>query len=88
MNVLRAIQQGIQSWEFDLSGQVIQNCFRKALYSQPSYQEPVDPAVLDDIEKAFSLLKVSIPIQDLMDINTFLNPVEEAIQDTPDNINS
>jgi hypothetical protein len=88
MNVLRAIRWGIQSWEFDLSGQVIQNCFRKALDSQPSYQEPVDPAVLDDIQKAFSLLKVSTPIQDLMDIDTFLNPAEEAVQDTPDDIDS
>lgn len=88
MNILRAVRWGIQSWEFDLSGQVIQNCFRKALDSQPSYREPVDPAVLDDIQNAFSLLKLSTPIQDLMDIDTFLNPAEEAVQDTPEDIES
>jgi hypothetical protein len=27
-----------------------------------------------------------MPIQDLMDIDTFLNPAEEAVQDTPDDI--
>jgi hypothetical protein len=36
----------------------------------------------------FSLLKVSTPIQDLIDIDTFLNPAEEAVQDTPNDINS
>ena len=88
MNILRAVRWGIQSWEFELSGQVIQNCFQKALDSQPSYQEPVNPAVLDDIQNAFSLLKLSTPIQDLIDIDTFLNPAEEAIQDTHEDIKS
>ncbi|KAF4227133.1 hypothetical protein CNMCM8980_007764 [Aspergillus fumigatiaffinis] len=73
---------------FQTRRQVIQNCFQKALDSQPSYREPVDPAVLDDIQNAFSLLKLSTPIQDLMDIDTFLNPAEEAIQDTPEDIES
>ena len=88
MNVLKAIRWGLQSWEFDISGRTIQNCFKKALDSQSFYAEPVDSTVMDEIQNSFSLLKISTPIQDVMDINTFLNPVEEIIQDTPEDIDS
>lgn len=88
MNVLKAIRWGIQSWEFDLSGRTIQNCFKKALDSQPSYQEPVDHTVMAEIQNALTLLRVSTPIQDQMDIKTFLNPAEETVQDTSSDIDS
>ena len=77
----------IRSWKYDVSGSVIENSFQKALNSQ-QYQEPVDSTVMEDIQASFSQLQISIPTSDLMDIRTFLNPVEEVVQDTPENIES
>ncbi|EYE93883.1 uncharacterized protein EURHEDRAFT_413885 [Aspergillus ruber CBS 135680] len=74
MNVLKAIRWGLQGWEYGVSGRAIQNCFQKAPDSQIQYQEPVDTAVMDDIQASFSQLQLSTPIQDLMDIKAFLNP--------------
>lgn len=72
---------GLTSQEYNVSGQTIENSFQKALNSQIQYQESVDPAVMNDIQASFSQLQMSMPIHDLMDIRTFLNPVE-AVQDT------
>ena len=88
MNVLKAIRWGLQSWENDVSGKTIQNCFQKALGGQMHYQEPVDPAVMNDIQASFSQLQISTPIQDLMDIRAFLNPKEESVQDSLDDVNN
>ena len=41
---------------------------------------------MNDIQTSFSQLQVSMPVQELMDIKTFLNPIEETVQDTPDDI--
>ena len=87
MNVLKAIRWGLQSWKHDVSESVIKNSFQKALDSQP-YQEPVDSTVIEDIQTSFSQLRVSMPTNELMDIRTFLNPIEEIVQDTPENIES
>lgn len=43
---------------------------------------------MEDIQASFSQLQISIPTSDLMDIRTFLNPVEEVVQDSPENIES
>ena len=43
---------------------------------------------MNDIQALFSQLQISMPVQELMDIKTFLNPKEEAVQDTPDDIES
>lgn len=74
--------------EYEVSAQTIQNCFQKALDPQIQCCEPVDPAVMDDILASFSQLQLSTPIQPLMDIRAFLLPTEEAVQDSPDYIES
>ena len=43
---------------------------------------------MNDIQALFSQLQISMLVQELMDIKAFLNPKEEAIQDTPDDIES
>ena len=43
---------------------------------------------MNDIQTSFSQLQISMPVQELMDIKAFLNPKEEAVQDTPDDIES
>lgn len=87
MNVLKAIRWGLRSWEHDVSGQTIQNCFQRVLDAQERYQEPVDPAVMNDIQASFFQLQISTPIQDMMDIRAFLNPAE-AVQDSLDDVDN
>ena len=43
---------------------------------------------MNDIQALFSQLQISMLVQELMDIKAFLNPKEEAVQDTPDDIES
>jgi len=76
MNVLEAIRWGLRSWDNNVSGRTIQNCFQKVFDAQAHYQEPVDPTIMNDIQASFSQLQISTPIQDLVDIRTFLNPAE------------
>ena len=44
--------------------------------------------MIEDIQASFSQLQVSMPTNELMDIQTFLNPIEEIVQDTLENIES
>ena len=88
MDVLKAVRWGMRSWRFDVSSKTIENCFKKAIESQESYQEPVDSTVMGDIQSVFSQLQISTPIQDLMDIKSFLNPADEIVQDSPDDIDN
>ena len=43
---------------------------------------------MNDIQASFSQLQISTPIQDLMDIRAFLNPKEESVQDSLDDVNN
>jgi len=88
INVLKAIRWGLRSWENDVSGRTIQNCFQRALDTQMHYQEPVDPAIMNDIQASFSQLQVFTPIQDLMDIRIFLDPAEEFVRGTIEDVDS
>lgn len=88
MDILKAIRWGIQSWRFDVSTKTIENCFKKAFNCEKSYQEPVDSTVMSDIQNIFSQLQVSSPIRDLMDIRSFLNPMDEKVEDNTDDIDN
>ena len=86
MNVAKAIHWGLQSWNYSVSVETIQNCFRKALSSGEKYQEPVNRAVLDSIRASFSKLQKVVPGQDLMSITTFLYPIEETVENKLEDI--
>lgn len=86
MDILKAIRWGLRSWRYDVSTKTIENCFKKALNNEKSYEEPIDSTVMDYIQNVFSQIQVSSSIQDLMDIESFLNPMDETIQDNPDDI--
>ena len=38
---------------------------------------------MNDIQTSLSQLQISLLIQELIDIKTFLNPIEEVVEDTP-----
>ena len=60
----------------------------RRLVSQQPYQEPIDSTVMNKVQQIFSLLQLSTPIQDLMDIKTFLNPADEVVQDSPNEVDN
>jgi hypothetical protein len=85
MNVLKAIRWGIQAWKIDLKTSSIENCFHKALnektLSSPSLG---DSDVIAEISKDLMQLQISSRFHDLMDIEQFLNPAEEKVDDGDD----
>lgn len=41
---------------------------------------------MNDIQASFSQLQIPTPIQDLVDICTFMNPAEDSVQDTMEDV--
>src|SRR5215469_621506 len=82
INVLKAIRWAILAWEDELSVSMIINCFKKALLTDPG---PLIPQhlVVSEISQQFERLREVPAMQDLMDIQDFLNPAEEAVFDDP-----
>jgi len=85
MNVLKAIRWAIPAWEDDLSVSTIANCFKKALLADLGPLIPQNSAV-SEISQQFERLREVPTIRDLMDIQSFLNPAEEAVFDDPEDL--
>ena len=92
MNVLKAVRWGSQAWEMDINPQSIENCFRKSTLliqlnqlAQPA-QLSQPESVLNTIRQQIIQLQRSSYIRHAMDIQTFLNPVEEVVEDTENEI--
>ena len=85
INVLKAIRWAILAWEDELSVSTITNCFKKALLTDPG---PLIPQhlVVSEISQQFERLREVPAMQDLMDIQDFLNPAEEAVFDDPEDL--
>ncbi|KAJ5111402.1 mariner-Tc1 transposon family protein [Penicillium argentinense] len=80
MHVLHAVRWGIEAWEFDLSSKTIQRCFNKALRSEQIQLSEINP-IISDITRDFQELQHSSRIRDPMDIDDFINPNDEVVQD-------
>ena len=85
MNVLIAICWGMQAWDLDVSAQTIVNCFQKALHNAAELQATQE-TLQQAISQEYQQLQHVPSIQDLMDINNFLNSEDEVVQDDPDKI--
>jgi hypothetical protein len=81
MSVLQAIRWGIEAWSFDMKTDTIRNCFNKALHHNDE-EELQDIDLLTAIETSFRRLQLSNRIQDIMNINEFLNPGGEEVEDS------
>ncbi|ODQ69189.1 hypothetical protein LIPSTDRAFT_76436 [Lipomyces starkeyi NRRL Y-11557] len=85
MNVLKALRWGIQAWEMDMSPDTIIRCFQKALCNVEEVADSPEPAITD-ISNGLAQLRESNYIGDVMDINNFLNPADETVQDDLEHI--
>ena len=81
MTVLLAIRWAIPAWELDVSQEKIQNCFQKALAGQET-EEMGDKKIILEVEQGIQSLELSNSIQDAMNINQFLNPLDEQVTDS------
>jgi DDE superfamily endonuclease/Fission yeast centromere protein N-terminal domain/Tc5 transposase DNA-binding domain len=82
-----AIRWATRAWNFDISEKTITNCFYRALSIESSVGRGLPPsAPVDDIHQGLRRLEQLSLIQDPMNVEAFLNPVEEAVQDEPGTI--
>jgi hypothetical protein len=86
IDILKAVCWGLHAWQFNVTSQTIQNCFKKALDSSPAYKEPVEAHVMEDIQASFASLKLVTHSEELLDIKTFIEPAEEEVKDSPEDI--
>jgi hypothetical protein len=88
MHILQALRWGIAAWELDLKSSTIERCFRKALHDPTPSAAVTDPEPVRDIENGLAQLQMSNRIHNIMDIQQFLNPADEAIDDSLDQLDS
>ena len=87
MNVLKAIRWGTRAWSFDVQSKTVYNCFIKATMLEMQLTEPPsDIPEQQNIAQSIQQLQRLHYIQEAMDIRNFLNPEEEIVQDTPEEI--
>lgn len=86
MNVLKAITWGIQAWELDISALTIKSCFQKGLSislldtTTSSSTSSNIQLLINEISSDILIMRPWIP--NPMDIEHFLNPIDELIQDS------
>lgn len=80
MTILFAIRWAISAWTLDLSTDTIRNCFHKAL-SIEDVAEIHNHELLTEISQGLQKLELSNNIHQSMEINQFLNPLDERVDD-------
>ena len=80
MTVLQALWWAIPAWNIDLKSDTIQHCFKRALSIEDA-EEMKDQELLNELQQGLQKLQLSNHIQEAMDINQFLNPQDEQIND-------
>lgn len=86
INVLKALRWTLNAWS-SLSPQVITNCWRHSqLISKDLVPETTEQEQIQTAREALCYLEQQCYIRSTMDITSFLNPEEETIQDSSDDI--
>src|ERR1700760_2896605 len=82
MNLYLAVKWILDTWSEEISHGAIYGCFRKARILPG--QEPINlPTVpLPNLSSLYRTVQSVSQIQDMMDINQFLNPDNESIEDS------
>jgi hypothetical protein len=81
MTILRAVRWAVNMWENQLTSTAITNCFKKALHIETE-DEFETANLVQDLQNSLQDLKLTNRVQDIMDINQFLNPPEEQVNNT------
>jgi hypothetical protein len=82
VNILIAIRWATRAWNFDVSEKTIINCFYRAFSLETRVgtgQLPTPP--MDDILQGITRLEQGSHIHEAMDVENFLNPEGELVQD-------
>ena len=86
MNILKAIRWSIQAWD-NVTPEAIINCWYHSTVIEKPQQLPVAPAPpVDEVSVLITRLSEQKRITTAMAINNFLNPTEEAVTDTPEDL--
>jgi hypothetical protein len=85
MNILKAVRWGIQSWELDITPETITECFDRVLTGSSSRVE-YSQSVEVEIRRQLCQLQDALVIRQAMDLSDFVNPVEKAVEDRPEDI--
>lgn len=91
MTVLQAIRWGNYVWDCEISIDTIKNCFNKGLQLLPletiKQNDEHQQRIEDDVRHIYQECQRISSIQELMNINNFLNPKEEEVNDPDDDFN-
>lgn len=82
MNVLKAIRWGIRVWDIEIKPSIIENCFNKALQERRISGDFSHHEDIQEISSKLEQLRLKSRINDLMDIDQFLNPIDEVVEDS------
>lgn len=80
MTILRAVRWAANMWD-QLSSTTIANCFKKALHDD-NEEDLEAELIIQDLRNSLQDLQLTNKIQDIMDINQFLDPEDEQVNDT------
>ena len=81
MNVLKAVRWAVGAWQRDITTDIIQFCFQKALSTERLHPSSDSQPVLAEISQALIGLQLPARIKDPMDVANFVNPADEIVQD-------
>jgi hypothetical protein len=81
ITVLQVIRWAIPAWTLDLGQETIRNCYKRALALE-EVAEIRHQEVLNEISVGLQKLQLSNIVREAMDINQFLNPIEEQVDDS------
>ncbi|CRG92946.1 hypothetical protein PISL3812_10042 [Talaromyces islandicus] len=87
ITLLQGIRWGLDAWFVDIKVDSIRNCFNKALHINAA-EEYEEKELMASLESSLRSLQMSNRIQDIMNINEFLNPEGEEVVDSLEEIDS
>lgn len=90
INILYALQLGVEAWKFGVKDSTLQNCFTKSqvqiegLFPNPDMDslQPVEDKIYDCIRVAHPQLQIS----QYTILEHFINPAEESVEDPIEDI--
>ncbi|KAL1961806.1 hypothetical protein VTN77DRAFT_1018 [Rasamsonia byssochlamydoides] len=72
---------GVYRHGFDIKQSTFEKYFKKALTGDTAEAEALDDPITNEVQHDFVQLRQVSSIQELMDLNSFLNPADEDIRD-------
>lgn len=81
MTILRAVRWAVEAWEVGLTSTAITNCFKKAPHNETEEELETD-LLVNNLRESLRSLQITNRIRDIMNINQFLDPPDEQVNDS------